>query len=108
MADRSLEVKITVRDEASGVIERLIYDEATDVRQLRNLVGTTRLRVNGRDHVASDYAGLVVPGGVPVLEALFALGHRILVEKPLTRGSVEVYDGHIGTNDDKENQNAQA
>jgi hypothetical protein len=52
----------------------------TDVRQLQNLSASTRLKVNGRPKTAGDYAGLVVAGGTPLLEALALLGQTVEIE----------------------------
>ena len=52
--------------------------QITSLAELRALAPETVIRINGKDHVVSDYSNLVV-AGTPLLEAMLSLGHRISV-----------------------------
>lgn len=46
--------------------------------ELRALAPDTAIRINGKDHVVSDYGNLVV-AGTPLLEVMLVFGHKISV-----------------------------
>lgn len=55
--------------------------EITSLAELRALAPETVIRINGKDHVVSDYSSLVV-AGTPLLEVMLSLGHKISVVAP--------------------------